>query len=135
MPGLNQVTVLGYLTRDVLLSYTPNQTAVADIGLAVNRKWTGSDGAKHDEVCFFDVRAFGTTAENVNKYMSKGRLILVQGHMAFEQWGGKDGSKHNKLRLIAQFVQFMPDGKSHEPGEDKQDQQPAQGVPNSNIPF
>ncbi len=130
MPAVNRVLMLGNLTRDPQLSYTPNQTAVADFGLAVNRKWQGQDGAKRESVCFIDVRAFGTTAENVNKYLHKGNLVFIEGHLDFEKWD-QDGQPRSKHRLTVESVQFMPQGKS------KTDT-PAQGgepVRDPDIPF
>jgi single-strand DNA-binding protein len=108
MPAYNHVAMLGNLTRDPQLSYTPNQTAVVDFGLAINRKWRASDGSTREEVCFIDVRAFGGLAENINKYLKKGRLLLVDGHLAFETWTTQDGTKKSKHRLIAENAQFMP---------------------------
>ena len=59
MAGFNKVLLLGNLTRDPQLSYTPNQTAVVDFGVATNRRWTGQDGSQREETCFVDCRAFG----------------------------------------------------------------------------
>ncbi|OHB67769.1 MAG: hypothetical protein A2V70_19125 [Planctomycetes bacterium RBG_13_63_9] len=129
MPSYNSVTMLGNLTRDVQLSYTPNSTAVADFGLAVNRKWNGADGQVKEEVCFIDCRAFGKLAEVVNKYMHKGSLLLVHGHLTFEQWEGKDPghTRHSKHRLTVETAQFMPDGKGRQPGDEP-------GTDNANGP-
>jgi single-strand DNA-binding protein len=119
MPAYNHVLLLGNLTNDPQLSYTPNQTAVADVGLAVNRKWTAGDGTKKEEVCFVDVRAFGTLAEVLVKYTCKGSLVLVSGYLTFEQWVSKDQSKHSKHRIIAQSVQFLtPAGSRVEAGDE-----------------
>ncbi len=71
--NFNKIFLMGNLTRDPQLSYTPNQTAVVEFGLAVNRRWTGRDGEKKEETCFVDCQAFGRSAENINKYLSKGR--------------------------------------------------------------
>ncbi len=79
MAGYNKVLLLGNLTRDPQLSYTPNQTAVVDFGVATNRKWTGQDGSQREETCFVDCRAFGTTAENINKFFSKGQADFHRG--------------------------------------------------------
>ena len=68
MANFNKVILLGNLTRDPELSYTPNQTAVVGFGLAVNRKWKGQDGQSKEEVCFVDCTAFGGTGENINNY-------------------------------------------------------------------
>jgi single-strand DNA-binding protein len=121
MPALNQLTLLGNLTRDVQLSYTPNNTAVADVGLAVNRKWTNDRGETKEEVCFIDCRAFGKLAENLAKYQTKGNLILFVGYLALEQWE-KGGTKHSRHRMIVQNAQFMPagNGQAHDPPESRE---------------
>jgi len=133
MPALNKCLMLGNLTRDVQLSYTPNQTAVADFGLAVNRKWHGADGSEHETVCFIDVRSFGKLAEVINKFMHKGSLLLVEGHLDFEQWEDKQGGKHSRHRLMAEQCAFMPNGAKREPGSD--DLPSAGPVPDSDIPL
>jgi single-strand DNA-binding protein len=78
MANFNKVLLMGNLTRDPQLSYTPNQTAVVDFGLATNRRWTGQDGNQRQETCFVDCRAFGRQAENINKYLTKGRPVLLR---------------------------------------------------------
>ncbi len=108
MASYNRVILLGNLTRDPQLSYTPNQTPVVDFGLATNRKWTAQDGSQREETCFVDCRAFGRTAENINKFMRKGRLIFVEGRLTFDSWTAQDGSKRSKHRVTVDNVQFMP---------------------------
>lgn len=122
MPALNQLTMLGNMTRDVQLSFTPNQTAVADFGLAVNRKWTNDRGETKEEVCFIDCRAFGKLAENLSKFQKKGNLILLVGYLAFESWQGKDGGKHSRHRMIVHNAQFMPtgNGQAHDVSESRE---------------
>lgn len=136
MPAFNSCTFVGNLTRDVQLSFTPNQTAVADFGLAINRKWTGNDGTAREEVCFIDVRAYGKLAEIVNKYMKQGSSVLVQGHLVYEQWDSRDdpGKKHSKHRLVAEAVQFLPGGKSREAAGDEAGAPQGQ-IPDNGIPF
>jgi single-strand DNA-binding protein len=107
MSNFNKVLLMGNLTRDPQLSYTPNQTAVVDFGLAVNRKWTSRDGEKKEETCFVDCRAFGRTAENLNKYMSKGRPLFVEGRLTFDSWTAQDGSKRSKHRVTVENFQFL----------------------------
>jgi len=99
---------MGNLTRDPQLSYTPSQTAVVDFGLAVNRRWTSRDGDKKEETCFVDCRAFGRTAENINKYMSKGRPLFVEGRLTFDSWTAQDGTKRSKHRVTVENFQFLP---------------------------
>jgi single-strand DNA-binding protein len=108
MAAFNKVLLLGNLTRDPQLSYTPNQTAVVDFGLAMNRKWTGQDGTQREETCFVDCRAFGRQAENINKYLTKGRLVFVEGRLTFDSWTAQDGTKRSKHRITVESFQFMP---------------------------
>jgi single-strand DNA-binding protein len=107
MANFNKVFLMGNLTRDPQLSYLPSQTPVVDFGLAVNRRWTGKDGEARDETCFVDCRAFGRLAENINKYMRKGRPIFVEGRLVFEQWTAQDGSKRSKHRVHVDNFQFL----------------------------
>jgi len=107
MANYNKVILLGNLTRDPQLSYTPNQTAVVDFGLATNRKWTGQDGTAREETCFVDCRAFGRSAENINKYCQKGRPLLVEGRLTFDSWQAQDGSRRSRLRVTVERFQFI----------------------------
>jgi single-strand DNA-binding protein len=102
------VLLMGNLTRDPQLSYTPSQTAVVDFGLAVNRRWTGQDGAQRDETCFVDCRAFGKQAETINKYLTKGRPVFIEGRLTYDTWTAQDGSKRNKHRVTVEGFQFLP---------------------------
>lgn len=108
MASLNKVLLIGNLTRDPQLSYTPNQTAVVDFGLATNRRWTGQDGTQREETCFVDCRAFGRQAENINKYLSKGRLVFIEGRLTFDSWTAQDGTKRSRHRVTVVNFQFLP---------------------------
>jgi single-strand DNA-binding protein len=107
MANLNKVFLIGNLTRDPELRYTPSGTAVASFGIAVNRTWTGQDGGKKDEVCYVDVNAFARRAEVINEYFSKGNPIFIEGRLQFNQWETKDGQKPNTLRVVAENFQFI----------------------------
>ena len=106
MAAFNQTIMLGNLTRDVQLGYTDAQTAVAEFGLAVNRRWLGQDGKPKESVCYIEVKCFGRLAENCSKYLVKGAAVLAVGHLDFESWE-KDGCKHSRHRLVAETVQFL----------------------------
>jgi single-strand DNA-binding protein len=107
MSSFNKVLLMGNLTRDPQLTYTPTNTAVVDFGLATNRRWTGKDGSQKDEACFVDCRAFSKMAENINKYFKKGMPIFVEGRLTFDSWTGKDGSKHSKHRVTVENFRFV----------------------------
>ena len=102
MASYNKVILVGNLTRDPELRYTPKGMAIAKIGLAVNRNWTSESGEKKEEVTFVDVDIFGRTAENVAQYMKKGRPILIEGRLRLDQWDDKQtGQKRSKLGVVA----------------------------------
>jgi len=108
MASFNKVLLLGNLTRDPQLSYTPSQTAVVDFGLATNRRWTAQDGSQRDETCFVDCRAFGRMAENINKFFNKGKPIFLEGRLTYDSWTAQDGSKKSRLRVTVENFQFLP---------------------------
>jgi single-strand DNA-binding protein len=108
MASFNKVILVGNLTRDPELRYTPKGMAIAKVGLAVNRNWTSESGEKKEEVTFVDVDIFGRTAENVAQYMKKGRPILIEGRLRLDQWDDKQtGQKRSRLGVVAETVQFL----------------------------
>lgn len=111
MASFNKVILMGNLTRDPELRYTPKGMAVAKIGLAVNRQWRSESGEQKEEVTFVDVDVWGRTAENVGQYMRKGSPILIEGRLRLDQWDDKQtGQKRSKLGVTAETVQFLSSG-------------------------
>jgi single-strand DNA-binding protein len=133
MASYNKVILVGNLTRDPELRYTPKGMAIAKIGLAVNRNWTSESGEKKEEVTFVDVDIFGRTAENVAQYMKKGRPILIEGRLRLDQWDDKQtGQKRSKLGVVAETVQFLGSptgGGGGEGGGDAPRRAPAPSAP------
>ena len=115
MSDTNTVILTGNLTRDPELRFTPNGVAVANVGLASNRKYRQGDEIK-DEACFIDVTAFGSTAEAVAKYLEKGRKVLVEGRLRFQSWESEVGQRRSKLDVIAERVNFLPRPSKNESG-------------------
>ncbi len=107
MASYNKIMLIGNLTRDPELSFTPSQTPVVDFGLATNRKWKGQDGVDKEDVCFIDCKAFGKQAETLNKYLSKGAAIFVEGRLQFNSWTAQDGTKRSKHRVTVENFQFL----------------------------
>ncbi len=103
--NLNRVLLAGNLTRDPQVKFLTNERAVANFGLAINRKFKGADGQLQEETTFVDVEAWGRTAELVGQYLVKGRGCFVEGRLKLDQWE-KDGQKQSKLRVVADNVQF-----------------------------
>ncbi len=108
MANFNRVILAGNLTRDPELRYTPKGTAIARIGLAINRNWTSETGEKKEEVTFVDVDAFGKTAELIGQYFKKGRPILMEGRLRYDTWDDKQtNQKRSKLGVVMDSFQFM----------------------------
>ncbi len=133
--NFNKVILAGNITRDPQLSYTPNQTAVVDFGMAINRNWKGKDGEKREETCYVDCRAFSKGAENINKYVKKGDPLMVEGRLTYDSWEGKDGVKRNKLRVTVENFQFMGQPKSEPRPEPKSEPAPEKGFGDEDTPF
>ena len=107
MASFNKVIMMGNLTRDPQLTYLPSNTPVVEFGLATNRKWTGTDGTQREEVCFIDCRAYGRPAETISKYCKKGRPLMIEGRLGFDQWEAQDGSKRSKHRITVENFVFV----------------------------
>ena len=117
MASFNKVILVGNLTRDPELRYTPKGTAIAKFGLAVNRVWTNEAGEKKEEVTFVDIDVFGRTAENVAQYMRKGSPLLVEGRLRLDQWDDKQtGQKRSKLGVVGEIIQFLGSPRAGEGG-------------------
>jgi single-strand DNA-binding protein len=105
--GFNKVILMGNLTRNPELRYTPNGTPVASFGLAVSRRFKQGDDLK-EEVCFVDIVVFGKQAEHCGQYLSKGNGAIVEGRLQQRRWETEDGQKRSKHEVVAQTVTFMP---------------------------
>lgn len=117
MVSFNKVILIGNLTKDPEIRYTPSGTAVASFGLAVNHRYKQGDETK-DEVCFIDIVVFGKQAENSGQYLSKGQGVIVDGRLQQRRWETEDGQKRNKHEVVAQTIRFLPkrqDGSSEGP--------------------
>lgn len=106
--NLNRVFIAGNLTRDPELKYIPNNTAVVQIGLAVNHRYKDGQGKPQEEVTFIDCEAWGQTAENIAKHFCKGKPIFIEGRLKLDQWDDKaTGQKRTKLKVSVTYFQFV----------------------------
>ncbi len=107
MASLNKVFLIGNLTRDPDLRYTPGGAAVCELGLAVNRRFTVNN-QEREEVCFVDVTVWSKSAENCKRFLEKGAPVMVEGRLQLDTWEDRDGGgKRSKLRVIAEQIQFL----------------------------
>jgi single-strand DNA-binding protein len=107
MASLNKVFLIGNLTRAPELRYTPSGMAVADLRLAVSRRYTTQSGEKREETCFLTVIVWSKQAENCSQYLDKGSPIMVEGRLQTRDWETKEGQKRSAVEVIAERVQFM----------------------------
>jgi single-strand DNA-binding protein len=115
MASFNKVILMGNLTRDPELRYTPKGTSLAKLGLAVNRRWTAETGEQKEETTFVDVEAWGVQAENIAKYMKKGSPMLIEGRLRLDQWDDKQtGQKRSKLVVVCENSRFVGSAASRE---------------------
>ncbi len=133
MANYNKVILMGNLTRDPELRYTPAGKAVANFSIAVNRKFRTDDQVR-EETDFFDIVVFGKQAENCSEYLRKGRPVLVDGRLQQRRWETDEGQKRSKVEVVAMTVQFLG-------GRSQDDSRPSQGgdeppeFDDSDIPF
>jgi single-strand DNA-binding protein len=100
--------LLGNITRDLEVRYTPKGTAVCDLGMAVNRIRTGDNGERIEEVTYVDVTLWGRQAELAGQYLSKGRSVFIEGRLQLDQWDDKQtGQKRSRLRVVGENMQFI----------------------------
>ncbi len=108
MPNLNKVQLMGNLTRDPEVRYTPKGTAVTDIGLAINRTYSGDDGERREETTFVDITFWGRQAEVIGEYMKKGRPLYVEGRLNLDSWEDKTtGQQRTRLKVVGENFQFL----------------------------
>ncbi len=113
MVSLNRVFLIGNLTRDPELRYTPAGAGVCEFAIGVNRSWTDKkSGEKRDEVAFIDIATWGRTAELCAEYLKKGRPVFVEGRLTQDRWeDAKTGQKRSRIRVTAERVQFLGGGR------------------------
>lgn len=108
MASFNKVILLGNLTRDPEVRYTPKGSAVCDLGLAVNRQYSLDNGEKREEVTYVDVVLWARLAEIAGEYLKKGRPVFIEGRLQLDTWDDKQsGQKRSKLRVVGETMQLL----------------------------
>ena len=111
MASLNKVLLIGNLTKDPELRYTPNGTAVVNLRIAMNRRYKDKNGENKEEVCYVTVTAWDKQAEVCNQYLHKGRPVFVEGRLQTRSWEGSDGQKKTTMDIRAERIQFLGSAK------------------------
>ena len=139
MSSYNKVILIGNLTRDPEVKYTSGGTAIAKLGMAINRTWTNKEGQKQEETTFVDVDAFGRQAEVIGQYLKKGRPVMIEGRLKLDQWDDKQtGQKRSKLGVTLEGFQFLDSrgegGGGGGGGQGYQSDAPAAGASSASAP-
>jgi single-strand DNA-binding protein len=125
--NLNRVLIAGNLTRDPQTKLLSGDRAVANFGLAINRKFKGSDGEQKEEATFVEVEAWGRTAELAGQYLAKGRPCFIEGRLKLDQFEDKEGKKQSRLKVVAESIQFI--GGKRDGDQAQAQEQRAQAAP------
>jgi len=108
MPNLNKVMIMGTLTRDPEIKYLPKGTAVATLGIAINRNYSTDSGEKREEVTFVDVELWGKQAELAGEHLAKGKPVFIEGRLKLDTWDDKStGQKRSKMKVVGDNLQFL----------------------------
>ena len=136
--------IMGNLTRDIELRYTPTGTAVADLGLATNRYRTADNGEKIVDVTYVDVTLWGRQAELANQYLGKGKPVFIEGRLQTDSWTDKEtGKQRSKMKVVGETMQFIgapsggggnSSGGNNNGGQQQQQNQPVQNSPQQAAP-
>ena len=151
MANVNKVILIGNLTRDPEVKFTPKGSAVADVGLAINRNYTLDNGEKREETIFVDVELWGRLAEIAGEYAKKGRPIYIEGRLRMDTWEDKtSGQKRSRMKVVGENLQLLggrpPGGGGEEEGHHESrpqrtarpappQQPPKSSEPDDDIPF
>lgn len=137
MASLNRVILLGNLTRDPAVKYTPSGTAICEIGLAVNRSWFDKQSnQKKEEVTFVDVTMFGRTAEVASEYLAKGNPVLIEGRLQLDTWDDKQSvQKRSKLKVIGENLQLLGSGGGKKTAAEEPEASEPAAAPSEEAPW
>ncbi|HLU47950.1 MAG TPA: single-stranded DNA-binding protein [Planctomycetota bacterium] len=112
MANYNKVLLMGNITRDPELRYTPQGTAVCDLGIAVNREFGGGEGGdRRKETTFVDVTVWARRAEVICQYFKKGDPIFIEGRLTMESWENQEGQRRTKLKVTLESFEFLSSGR------------------------
>jgi single-strand DNA-binding protein len=132
MVSFNKIILMGNLTKDPEIRYTPSGMAVANFRIAVNHRYKQGEETK-DDVCFIDIVVFGKQAENSGQYLSKGQGVIVDGRLQERRWETDDGQKRSKYEVVAQSVRFLPRRQDSQTGPGKAEMDVDEG--GDEVPF
>jgi len=137
--GLNKVQIIGHLGKDPEMRYTPSGKPVTTFSVAVGRSWNSPDGERHNETEWFNIVAWGPLAETCKNFLSKGKLVYIEGRLQTRRWDDKEGVKHTTVEIVASEMIMLGDRRdsNHQPHEAEQSSTPdaSNGLADDDFPF
>jgi single-strand DNA-binding protein len=134
MASMNKVVLMGNLTRPPEVKTLPSGNSVCEFGLAINRKFTTRDGDEREEVTYVELSCFGRGGEVIKQYCDKGSPLFVEGRLRYDSWQNDKGEKRNRLSVIVDNFQLLPDGRG-KGGSDTASGSGGDGLPPIPEPF
>jgi single-strand DNA-binding protein len=134
MASMNKVVLMGNLTRPPEVKTLPSGNSVCEFGLAINRKFTTRDGDEREEVTYVELSCFGRGGEVIKQYCDKGSPLFVEGRLRYDSWQNDKGEKRNRLSVIVDNFQLLPDGRG-KGGSDTGSGSGGDGLPPIPEPF
>ena len=135
MVSLNKVMLIGNVGKDPELRFTPSGNPVTSFSVATNRVFNTPEGEKKQETDWFTVVAWNKLAEQCNQFLSKGKLVYVEGRLRNRSWDGTDGLKHYRTEVIANRVTFLDRAGAGTPAEEKTEEVEAEEPESGDLPF
>lgn len=132
--SLNRAQLIGNLTRDPELRYTPNGTAVCSFGMATNRSWTTEAGEKKDEAEFHNIVAWNKLAELCSQFLVKGSKVFVEGRLTTRSWQGQDGTQRNRTEIVISDMILLGERKNGAVAETEEEKTPQEETPEEEKP-
>lgn len=135
MSSFNRVFLLGNLTRDPELRYTPRGQAVGDMCIAVNRVWNNEQGQRQEETTFVDITLWGRVAEIAQQFLAKGSRVFIEGRLQLDAWEDKaSGQKRSKLKVVGENLQLLGERTASQRESSEQARRPAPLPPQARPP-
>jgi single-strand DNA-binding protein len=135
MVSVNRIIIIGNLGSEPEMRFTPNGRPVTSFSTATNRRYTTSEGERREETEWFTVVTWGRLAEQCNQFLSKGRLVYVEGRLRSHSWEGQDGQKRYRNEIVADRVSFLDRQSSAPLNEEKSIDSGMDDIEPDDIPF
>jgi len=135
MVSVNRITIIGNLGNEPEMRFTPSGRPVTSFRVATNWRYTTPEGERKEETEWFSIVAWGRLAEQCNQFLTKGRLVYVEGRLRLRTWDGQDGQRRARNEIVADRVKFLDRQAAIVSAENKTDESETGDIEPGDIPF